>query len=273
MKRIVYIIATVLTVSILVGGVVASADYKAENSTRVVVYEKNAAAYTVEAEAVYTANVQELEDGAEITENANASLGESNFATYGINENELDESSATDTSNTPVTEGTTESNGEKKDGTGNPFEALFNTVKAYATEIFCAMTFVGSLILAYAYKCGLIPIIKGGIGALSATVSGIRESAERGEKKTDELERAVSERLKNAESTLDGISENLSLMATKLDKLEADGDDKRKLRIVMNAEVDMLYSIFMTSALPQYQKDEIGERIARMREVLADDEG
>ena len=272
MKRIVYIIATVLTVSILVGGVVASADYKAENSTRVGVYEKNAAVYTVEAEAVYTANVQELEDGAEITENANASLGESNFATDGIKENGLDESAA-GTINTPVTEGTTESNGEEKDGTGNPFEALFNTVKAYATEIFCAMTFVGSLILAYAYKCGLIPIIKGGIGALSATVSGIRESAERGEKKTDELGHAVSERLKNAESTLDGISENLSLMATKLDKLEADGDEKRKLRIVMNAEVDMLYSIFMTSALPQYQKDEIGERIAKMREVLADDEG
>ena len=273
MKRIVYIIATVLTVSILVGGVVASADYKAENSTRVWVYEKNAAAYTVEAEAVYTANVQEFEDGIEITENGNATVGESDFATDGINENGLDESSAAGTSNTPVTEGTTESNGEKKDGTGNPFEALFNTVKAYATEIFCAMTFVGSLILAYAYKCGLIPIIKGGIGALSATVSGIRESAERGEKKTDELGRAVSERLKNAESTLDGISENLSLMATKLDKLEADGDEKRKLRIVMNAEVDMLYSIFMTSALPQYQKDEIGERIAKMREVLADDEG
>ena len=34
----------------------------------------------------------------------------------------------------------------------------------------------------------------------------------------------------------------------------------------------MLYSIFMTSALPQYQKDEVGARIAKMREVIGDDE-
>ena len=201
------------------------------------------------------------------TEGAKGTYGTGDGTDFGTN-NTTDTEGASGTINR---ENADDVNGNKN-GTDNPFEALFNTVKEYATEIFCALTFVGSLVLAYAYKCGLIPIIKGGIGALSSTVSGIKESAERGEKKTDEVARAVAERLGNAESTLGIICESLSLMAAKLERLEADGEEKRKLRIVMNAEVDMLYSIFMTSALPQYQKDEIGMRIAKMREVLADDE-
>ena len=262
MKRIIYIIVAVLTVCMLVGGVVASADYKAENSTRVGVYEEN------------DVNIPSDTPSAsgETGSNTDTDIADSSSSAEVTAENATDTAGADGANLTTDTESASDVNGKESGSTGNPFEVLFNTVKEYATEIFCALTFVGSLLLAYAYKCGLIPIIKGGIGALSTVASGIKESAERGEKKTDELGRAVADKLENAETTLGTISENLSLMATKLDKLEADGDEKRKLRIVMNAEVDMLYSIFMTSALPQYQKDEIGERIAKMREVLADDE-
>ena len=289
MKRIVYIIAVILTVSILVGGVVASADYTGENSTRVGGYEEISTLLTTESEPSHGVdggktdteaddNESAVANGGEADENKSAAApveGDTDTDIAGTNTAPVECDTDTDIASTNTAPDTNAANGEggeENKGTGNPFEVFWDTVKAYATEIFCAMTFVGSLVLAYAYKCGLIPIIKGGIGALSTTVAGIRESAERGEKKTDELGRTVAERLQNAETTLGGISEILSLMTEKLDRLEADGDEKRKLRIVMNAEVDMLYSVFMTSALPQYQKDEIGLRIAKMREVLANDE-
>ena len=44
------------------------------------------------------------------------------------------------------------------------------------------------------------------------------------------------------------------------------------MRLVIEGQIDMLYAIFMSSALPQYQKDEIGERIKLMREVLNNNE-
>lgn len=273
MKRIVYIIAVMMTVLALVGGSAVSADYQGENATRVASYEENGAGDTLaggendpadaptdtktsrEAESTPADSANTAEEDAGKTDGATAN---------GSTENADDTAKDNGDENAEATA----NDGE----TSNPFEAFFNTVKEYATEIFCALTFVGSLILAYAYKCGLIPIIKGGIGALSATVSHIKETAERSEEKTGEIGKTVADRLGSAETALGDISEMLSLMAAKLDRLEADGDERRKMRIVMNAEVDMLYSIFMTSALPQYQKDEVGARIAKMREVIGDDE-
>ncbi len=160
--------------------------------------------------------------------------------------------------------------GEKK---SNPFEVVFATVKEYATEIFCALSFVGSLILAYAYKSGLLPIIKGGIGAISTTVSSIKETAERGESKTDELTRAVCDRLSDAEICLDGIGNAIDELGKRLNGLESDADERKKLNLILATQIDMLYSIFMTSSLPQYQKDEVGAKISEMREALLKNEG
>ena len=39
----------------------------------------------------------------------------------------------------------------------------------------------------------------------------------------------------------------------------------------MKAQVDMLYEIFMSSSLPQYQKDSVGEKISSMRKSLSED--
>ena len=285
MKRIVYIIAVIMTVLALVGGSAVSADYQGENATRVASYEENGAGDTLAggendpADAPTDAKTsQEAESTpADSTNTAEEDAEKADGATANGSTEKAD--GATANGSTENADDTAQDNGDENaeatandGGTSNPFEAFFNTVKEYATEIFCALTFVGSLILAYAYKCGLIPIIKGGIGALSATVSHIKETAERSEEKTGEIGKTVADRLGSAETALGDISEMLSLMAAKLDRLEADGDERRKMRIVMNAEVDMLYSIFMTSALPQYQKDEVGARIAKMREVIGDDE-
>ena len=273
MKRIVYIIAVMMTVLALVGGVAVSADYQGENATRVASYEENGAGDTLAGGE---------NDHADAPTDAETSREVESTPADSANTAEEDAEKAdgaTSNGSTENADGTAQDNGDENaeasandGGTSNPFEAFFNTVKEYATEIFCALTFVGSLILAYAYKCGLIPIIKGGIGALSATVSHIKETAERSEEKTGEIGKTVADRLGSAETALGDISKMLSLMAAKLDRLEADGDERRKMRIVMNAEVDMLYSIFMTSALPQYQKDDVGARIAKMREVIGDDE-
>ena len=46
--------------------------------------------------------------------------------------------------------------------------------------------------------------------------------------------------------------------------------EREKLKCILKGQMDMLYAIFMSSSLPQYQKDEIGEKIAGLREELLD---
>ena len=45
-----------------------------------------------------------------------------------------------------------------------------------------------------------------------------------------------------------------------------------KLRFIIEGQIDMLYDIFMSSALPQYQKDAVGERIGKMKGMVAKDD-
>lgn len=152
----------------------------------------------------------------------------------------------------------------------NPFAAFFGVVSEYATEILSALTLIGSLILAYAYKKGLIPLISGGIKALGGAVTKIKDSAERAEGAGKELGESLCQRLSAAEACLDKISEALESTAASLDKFKLDEGERLKTTLVLTAQIDMLYELFMSSALPQYKKDEVGERIAEMRRAVAE---
>lgn len=159
---------------------------------------------------------------------------------------------------------------DKSEPEENPFAAFFDVVSGYATEILSALTLVGSLILAYAYKKGLIPLISGGIKALGGAVTKIKDSAERAEGASKELGESLCQRLTAAEACLGKISEALESTAASLDKIKLDEGERLKTTLVLTAQIDMLYELFMSSALPQYKKDEVGERISEMRRAVAE---
>lgn len=238
MKRIIYIILLAAILVAAVGGVNVCAAYEAENLTR----------------------------------------GATNLADEPIEDYSPAVADEAENNGTPTDEGAAEAppveeKAEAESDGANPFAALWDTVKGYATEIFCSLTFIGSIILAYAYKKGLIPLLQGGISAISGTVSKIKESAERTEGKSDEFSRVMVDRLADTEVCLDGITEVLGQLKSRLDSLTDDSCEMKKMKVVMGAQVDMLYSIFMTSSLPQYQKDEVGEKIKEMKEALSEGDG
>ena len=53
-----------------------------------------------------------------------------------------------------------------------------------------------------------------------------------------------------------------------LEERDGDRNGKKRLGNRMQMQINMLYDIFMTSALPQYQKDAVGERISAMNKLL-----
>lgn len=156
----------------------------------------------------------------------------------------------------------------------NVFTAVFNEITEYATEIFCAMTFIGSLILAYAYKKGLLPLVEKALISISGSVSKIKEKTESGALAAEELGEQLSGKLEDTEGLITSLAERVAKMndemsAIKVCELER-ADSARELAVIVGTQIDMLYDIFMTSTLPQYQKDAVGERVARMKEALAE---
>ena len=156
----------------------------------------------------------------------------------------------------------------------NLFTEVYEDLCAYASEILCALTLAGSLTLAVAYKKGLLPLLESSLVTIGNAVTKIKENANENAEKSCEQTASIEHRLENATEVIDALAKRVETLGTALEEsLSSEKDarrEKQQLRTVMDAQIDMLYDIFMTATLPQYQKDAVGERIARMKEAIAD---
>lgn len=144
----------------------------------------------------------------------------------------------------------------------NLFEICYGEIMKHSDKILSALAFLGTLIIAFAYKKGFLPIVKGALNALSASVAGLKEEAER-----TTLE--SSERLDSAVSLIDGMVERLSSLEKGLTAARDEQAKSADMKTIMKAQIEMLYEVFMSSSLPAYQKESIGERIAEMKKTLS----
>lgn len=158
----------------------------------------------------------------------------------------------------------------------NFFGKVYDDLSAYAGEILCALTFVGSLTLALAYKKGLLPLIEKSLLTIGSAITKIKDNAKENEDKCTAINKSIDERLNGATEIIRNLSSKVEMLNDRLcESIEDESEarrEKRQLRLVVDAQIDMLYDVFMSSALPQYQKDAVGEKIARMKEALAENE-
>ena len=177
--------------------------------------------------------------------------------------------------NTSETSYNTESGEEEKGGSNevsdknvNFFDALFNTVAANSSEILSALAFIGSLIIMICYKRGFLPIVNEGLGAITAGVKIINEKTNALNFGADELSTRVDERLQNAEDILQKIELISEDLERKFKSIEGIKNEQNVTNSVLYAEIDMLYEIFMSASLPQYLKDNVGEKVRDMKVKL-----
>ena len=161
----------------------------------------------------------------------------------------------------------------KEQSEENLFSKVYEEVASYASEILCGLTLVGSLTLAVAYKKGLLPLVEKSLLAIGNAVSGIKESTKESAETGSRLKDNIEKRLTVASETLEALADKIGSLDKALSaSLEGDAKSRleaKELRLVVDTQIDMLYDIFMSSALPQYQKDAVGERIAKMKEAMA----
>ena len=162
------------------------------------------------------------------------------------------------------------------DGANGERESVFSLVYGFALEnadkIFSLLAFIGAIILSFAYKKGLFPFVRKALSSLGAAVSSLREESE----KNASLGNAFMEDLKNklgaSEAALENAEKRLSLLEEKISMANAVSEKSDQLRAVMLAEVEMIYEIFISSSLPQYQKDRVGEAYLKMKSALLSEE-
>ncbi len=153
----------------------------------------------------------------------------------------------------------------------NVFSTLYNELFLHSDKILSALAFISSLLLIFTYRKGMLPILKGGLSSLASSVSHLKDEAKKaGELSEEEIKRAT-EKLGKAEELLSSLSEKLESLTG---ELESTRDEQKKcsdIKIIMQYQIDMLYEVFMSSSLPLYQKEAIGEKISAMKSKLTND--
>lgn len=157
---------------------------------------------------------------------------------------------------------------DAKDDSKNPFEAVFKKVQEHSDTIFSALTLVGSLVLAFTYKKGLLPALGDSLGKIGDSVKKISDVTETSIIKSEGAIIDIDERINNIGGVFERLEEKIADLNAKLVAVEEERERGEVTRILMRSQIDMLYDIFMTSALPQYSKDAVGEKIAAMKLLL-----
>lgn len=150
------------------------------------------------------------------------------------------------------------------------FKSLFEAFEDNLSQILSALAFIGSLIIMLCYKRGLLPLVKDALAAIGAGVKKLGEKTNEMNIEAGAVTEQINGRLEDASRLLMAMEGALATLTSRLDALESERDGRKKLCAVLSAEVDMLYEIFNSAALPQYLKDRVGERIAYMKAEISE---
>lgn len=167
--------------------------------------------------------------------------------------------------------------GERSDGaidsagtSGTIFGEIYAYLVSHAGEIFSTLSFIGTLAVAIAYKRGLIPLLRDGLGAIGGAAGSISTSTEQARAVTEEAIAGVRKALDSFSDTLSTIERAGKETSARLRALESEGYyDKKALTKILLEQINMLSDIFMSTSLPQFRKDEIAERAKEMRDLVA----
>ena len=155
------------------------------------------------------------------------------------------------------------------DESTNVFEIAFDWLTAHLSEVLSALTFIGSFVLAFTYKKGLLPKLSGALTQIGGSVSTLTRETEKSLVSIGSEFDFVKKRAEETEKLCLSLSDKLVGLADRLDSLGESKSESDKFKLIMSSQVDMLYEIFMQSALPQYAKDSVGEKIAAMKAEIS----
>ena len=151
----------------------------------------------------------------------------------------------------------------------NLFASVYEEIVRHSDKIFSALAFLGSLIIALAYRKGLLPLVRGSLNTLGNAVTKLNEQSETA---NADAKKSITEATDILACTQDKLAElctSIVAIEAELQKASAENAKSTVLKRIMEAQIDMLYEIFMSSSIPLYQKEAVGEKISAMKKELA----
>lgn len=150
----------------------------------------------------------------------------------------------------------------------NLFEQIYAMAVANSDKIFSILAFLGTLVVGVGYKSGLLPLLRDALSRLKSSIDTVKDESDKNSLTQKERFAELSSSIEKIEETLEKNREELSRIEWQFESYEQLLNERRALKKVIEGQMYLLYSIFMSSSLPQYQKDMIGERIEELREEL-----
>ena len=160
---------------------------------------------------------------------------------------------------------------EKKEiilSSDNIFEEIYRLLEANADKIFSILAFVGTIVVSIGYKSGLLPLLRDALSKLKGSIDKVKEDNDTSNRTTGEKIGNIDTQIAEINSSLVKATEEIGRIQWQFEGYEEMCREREAMRVIIRNQIDMLYAIFMSSALPQYQKDEIGEKISQMKEEL-----
>lgn len=158
-----------------------------------------------------------------------------------------------------------------------PFtQALSDFFTQNASTLLSALTLFGSLLVAFFYKTGLLPLLRSGLSALGDLLGKSRDITESFTREASErfshLEEATApmlEALREGESTLIALKERLAGLEEALHQSEK---ERRMTSEVLRTETELFYEMLASVNLPEAQKESMSESYYRLKRLLEAEE-
>ena len=160
---------------------------------------------------------------------------------------------------------------------GEPEAGTFTqTLSAFFSEnadtLLGVLTLIGSLLVAFFYKTGLLPLLRSGLSALGELLGKSRELTESFTKEASErlsrMEEAtapVLASLKAGEASLSTLEQRLAGLEAELAKSEK---ERRATAEVLRTETELFYEMLASVNLPEAQKESMTESYYRLKKFL-----
>ena len=160
------------------------------------------------------------------------------------------------------------SNTKQTERDSNFFTDLYAEFSPHLGDLLSALSFAASLIIMIACKKSVLPGFRGAQEAISISYDKMTKENESTMSAVIEGYDLLSRRMEELERSVVSLSESSSEYIKRLESIDYERE-RTALREILLTQVDMLYNVFISSSLPQYQKDGVGRAIEKMRDVVS----
>ena len=149
------------------------------------------------------------------------------------------------------------------------FALLYEQLGAHLSEILSALCVLSGLLIAFCYKRGLLPLIKSGLSAIGAATKEWGENAESFGAEAKEICKNANSYIQTVGEKTEEIEKHLCAIEERLKSFEGLCGDSERVKDALGGQMDMLLEIFLSSSLPQFEKDRVTKKLDTLKQSIA----